>query len=375
MEKIIFGMTSLTLGGAERVLVDIANRLVDKFDVTIFTLYSGGELEKQLDKKIHVKSLYDKTYKDLTKIEKIMVPLSVLFNKERIYKNYVDNDNYVAQIAFLEGAITRIFSVKSKNNAKKIAWVHNDMSQVFGKSIKAKIKRIIDRNAYEKYDILAFVSVDNLDKFNKFYDDMLLPHEKVIKNYINAERILKLSKEQYNNVFDNKEVNILQVSRLVEQKAIDRLIQVHAKLIKEGVKHHIYIIGDGPLENKLKEQITNNNVQKSFTLLGAQKNPYPYIKNADAFCLFSYFEGYPMVVEESKILNKFIAVTNTSAREVLFDYSENSMIVENTEEGIEKAIKFIVKNKSKILQKNINYIYENNKIIDKIVKVIKEENA
>ena len=163
MKKIIFGITSLTLGGAERVLIDLANKLVEKFDITIFTLYTNGELEKELDERIHLKSLYNKRYKDLNKKERVLIPVSVLFNKRKIYKNYVDDNDYIAQIAFLEGAITRIFSVKSKHNTKKIAWIHNDISKVFGKSIKAKIKRIVDRNAYEKYDLLAFVILDILD--------------------------------------------------------------------------------------------------------------------------------------------------------------------------------------------------------------------
>ena len=161
MNKIIFGITSLTLGGAERVLVDIANKLVEKFDITIFTIYNNGELEKELDDKIHKISLYDKQYKELTRKEKILIPISVLFNKKKIFREYIDNKNYVAQIAFLEGAITRIFSVKSKNNSKKIAWIHNDISKVFGKNIKSKIKRIIDRNIYEKYDelILSLIHI------------------------------------------------------------------------------------------------------------------------------------------------------------------------------------------------------------------------
>ena len=46
MEKILFGITSLTLGGAERVLVDLANELSKKYEVTIFTIYANGELEK-----------------------------------------------------------------------------------------------------------------------------------------------------------------------------------------------------------------------------------------------------------------------------------------------------------------------------------------
>ena len=65
MKKIIFGITSLTLGGAERVLVDIVNKLCNEYDITIFTIYSGGELEKQLSEKVTLKSLYNKQYSSL----------------------------------------------------------------------------------------------------------------------------------------------------------------------------------------------------------------------------------------------------------------------------------------------------------------------
>ena len=40
IKKILFGITSLTLGGAERVLVDISNKLSEKYDITIFLLES-----------------------------------------------------------------------------------------------------------------------------------------------------------------------------------------------------------------------------------------------------------------------------------------------------------------------------------------------
>lgn len=65
MKKILFGITGLTLGGAERVLVDIANKLCEKYEITIFTLYSGGELEKQLSQKVKLKTLYTKQYSQL----------------------------------------------------------------------------------------------------------------------------------------------------------------------------------------------------------------------------------------------------------------------------------------------------------------------
>lgn len=376
MKKIIFGITGLTLGGAERVLVDISNRLVKNYDVTIFTIYAKGELEKELDSRIHLISLYNFRYDEIKGIQKKLIPLKVLLNKKKIFQNYIDNDDYFAQIAFLEGAITRIFSVKSKKNTNKIAWIHNDISKVFGKGIKSKIKRILDRNVYEKYDTLAFVSMDNLDKFNKVYDDMDLPHETVINNYINSERILKLAEEKMTEedeeLFDVKEPTFVQVSRLVEQKAVDRLIKVHSKLIKEGCKHRFIIIGDGPLKEKLESQVLEEGVSDSFKLVGAKVNPYPYIKKADYLCLFSKFEGYPMVIEEGKILRKYIFATNTATREALINYPKYNQIVDNSEEGIEKAIKFAIKNKNKTQTMDNQYVYDNDKIINKIIKIIDE---
>lgn len=372
MKKIIFGITGLTLGGAERVLVDISNRLVEKYDVTIFTIYANGELEEELDKRVHRISLYDFKYSQLQGMKKKIIPLKVLFNKKKIFNKYIDNEEYFTQIAFLEGPVTRIFSVKSKNGANKIAWIHNDMSKVFGKGIKSKIKRVIDRNIYEKYDTLAFVSIDNLDKFNKLYDDMDLPHETVINNYINSERILKLAKEPIEDVFKKEDVNIVQVSRLVEQKAIDRLIRVHSKLMKKGFKHKIFIVGDGPLKEKLEKQIEELGIKDSFILLGAKQNPYPYIQNADYFGLFSNFEGYPMVIEEAKILRKYILATNTATREALINYSKFSQIVDNNEEGIEQAIKFAISNKVNVKKMQNSYTYDNDRIINKITKIIDE---
>lgn len=376
MKKIIFGITGLTLGGAERVLVDVSNRLVKNYDVTIFTIYAKGELEKELDSRIHLISLYNFRYDAIKGIQKKLIPLKVLLNKKKIFKNYIDNDDYFAQIAFLEGAITRIFSVKSKKNTNKIAWIHNDISKVFGKGIKSKIKRILDRNVYEKYDTLAFVSMDNLDKFNKVYDDMDLPHETVINNYINSERILKLAEEKMpeedEELFNVKEPTFVQVSRLVEQKAVDRLIKVHSKLMKEGYKHRFIVIGDGPLKEKLESQVLEEGVSDSFKLIGARVNPYPYVKKADYLCLFSKFEGYPMVIEEGKILKKYILTTNTATREALINYPKYNQIVDNSEEGIEKAIKFAIKNKNKVQTMDNQYVYDNDKIINKIIKIIDE---
>jgi glycosyltransferase involved in cell wall biosynthesis len=366
MKKIVFGITSLTLGGAERVLVDITNRLSDKYDITIFTIYHHGEFEKDVSSKITLKSLYQKEYQKLNKLQKIFIPLNLLLFKKAIYKKNIKKD-YDVEISFLEGPITRLFSVKNKNT-RKIAWIHNDISLVFGKGLKAKLKRFLDRRLYNKYQDLIFVSKDNLERFNKVYD--ATAYKRVIYNYIDCEKVIEKSKETMDMVYQEGRTNFLTVARLVEQKAIDRLINVHARLIKEGLTHNVYIIGDGPLKDKLEKQVTEAKVSDTCIFLGKRSNPYPYIKNADYFCLLSYFEGYGMVLEEAKILDKFILITDTAAREAVSGY-EKVKIFDNTEEGIYQGIRKILTEKPNYKEQT-KIRYNNEKILEQIIELIGE---
>ena len=86
MKKVLFGITSLGFGGAERVLVDIANKLCNEYNINIFTIYAYGEMEKQLNSNVNVKSLINKKYEELTKLEKIIVPIKIMLSRKHIYK-------------------------------------------------------------------------------------------------------------------------------------------------------------------------------------------------------------------------------------------------------------------------------------------------
>lgn len=367
MKKILFGITSLTIGGAERVLVDLANELCNDYDITIFTIYPNGEFEKSLSNKIKLKSLYSKRYNELSKIQKVFVPLKVWINKNQIYNKYI-KENFDVEIAFLEGPITRLISVRN-SGTKKVAWIHNDISRVFGNNLKSKIKRHIDEKIYNKFDELVFVSKDNKKSFEKIYKNNAVKKE-IIYNYINSENILKKSNDEIPEIFAEDELNFVTVARLVEQKGIDRLIRVHSKLIKENLKHKIWVIGDGPEYKKLESLVDSNNVKDTFKLLGKRENPYPYIKKADYFCLLSYFEGYGMVLEEAKILGKDILITNTAAREAVEGY-EYATIIENNENDIYKVLKEkILKGKDTINKSEKTKDYNNEDIIQKIKNIL-----
>lgn len=333
MKKVLFGITSLTIGGAERVLVDLTNKLCEEYDITILTIYDNGELKKQLNNKIKVVSLYDKQYSEMSKFKKIKISLDLMFKAKM-------PSGYDVEIAFLEGPITRLFSKDSRT--KKIAWVHNDISKVFGNGIKAKIKKWLDKRIYQKYDKIIFVSNENKIDFNKVYGNLKkgkkMIKQDVIRNYLDYNNVIEKSKENVNLPYNKNDINIVSVCRLVEQKAIDRFINVHAKLEQDGIHSKVYIVGDGPLRYNLQKQIDKLGATENFYLLGPKENPYPYIKNADYFCLLSYYEGYGMVLEEAKILNKPIIITDTAARESTYGY-EKGVILENTENKIYEGLK------------------------------------
>ena len=306
----------------------------------------------------------DKSYLQLNKFQrKIGMPLKVLLFKNNIAKKQLKG-KYDVEIAFLEGPITRIFSYKNKN-VKKIAWIHNDISQVFGKGIKSKLKRILDNKIYSKYDKLIFVSKDNMLKFNEIYPDINVDKQ-VIYNYIDKEKVLRKAENGQDIKFDEDVINFVTVTRLVEQKAIDRLIKVHKKLIDKGYYHKIYVIGDGPEREKLENLVKANDIDETFLLLGKKENPYPYIKNATYFCLLSKFEGYGMVIEEAKILNKSIIITDTAAREALANY-KNSKILDNTEEGIYDGLKKSIENNP---QESETEVYDNENIIEELKNIL-----
>jgi len=364
LKKLLFGITSLTIGGAERVLVDLANELCEKYEITIFTIYPNGEFEKSLSPKVKLKSLYNKQFKELNKIQKVLIPLRVWLQQKSIYQKHIKND-YDVEIAFLEGAITRLFSVKNSQTTK-IAWIHNDISKVFGNNLKSKIKTNVDKKIYSKYDKLIFVSDDNLKKFEEVYKNNV--EKQVIYNYLNKDMVIEKSNEKPDVEFNENNINFVTVARLVQQKALDRLIKVHSQLIKNGYNHNFYIVGEGPEKENLQKMINDNNVQETFKLLGKRENPYPYIKQADYFCLLSHFEGYGMVLEEAKILNKYILITDTAAREVVRDY-KNSQVFENSEDGIYNGLKNNI-NKKQIT--NTQTDYNNKHIIEKIIELVGE---
>lgn len=363
MKKILFAITSLTLGGAERILVDVANELVNKYNITILTIYDKGEFLKELDERIKVISIFDSSFKDTNKLSrlKLSTSLQIPFLNKKIYNKYINN-NYDLEIAFLEGPATWLLS-ESKN--RKIAWVQNDISNTFGSGFNAKFKKLVNIRMYKKYNQIILVSNHNKIIFDNEFKSVLVP-TKVIYNYRSSKDVIKKANQELVTL-KHDHPSFVSVVRLHKQKAVDRLVKVHKRLLKNGFKHYIYILGDGPERSKIESLIDELHVKDTFILLGQKTNPYPYCKEADYFILASLYEGYPTIVTENKILNKFILTTNTSSKEAVENYP-NKVIMDNNEDGIYDVMKEVIAKKPK----TINPVNTCNTSINQIEDLIKE---
>lgn len=296
-KKIIFGITSLSIGGAERVLVDIVKELQNVYDITVFTIYGNGEFEKELKgTNVKLKTIFKKQREEYGYIARKIVTTIYRCFYNIIYELHIKNI-YDIEVAFLEGPITRLFA--NSSNANKIAWVHTNMSLYYETTKYSKRKRKIDEKIYERYNTIVFVSKDSREDFIKTFPNNNI-RKKVIYNFIDQKRIERKSREIEPYEIEPNIPSIVVVARLTKAKALDRLIEVHKRLIKDRIMHNIYIIGDGEERKNLEEKIKEYGIKKSFILLGKKENPYPYILKAKYFGLFSYAEGYRFSVRRSK---------------------------------------------------------------------------
>ncbi len=336
MKKIVFGITSLTIGGAEKVLVDLANTLTDKYKVTILTIYNDEELKKELNEKVKVISIKKLNYKTSSFVTKKR--LGLLFRTkyycQKIYNKYI-KDKYDIEVAFLEGPITNLFSISK--NKKLYSFIHTDLTKHYSIDRCQKLIKI-----YEKYQKTVFVSEESKVNFSNIANNNISGDKlKVVYNYFDPERIIVKAQEQLKLPFNKDKINFLVVGRLVEAKGYERLIEVHKK-ISDKYNYEIFVIGEGPLKDQLSLKIKANKLTNSFHFIGKKDNPYPYIENCDYLLIPSIYEGYSMVAKEGIVLNKYILATKTGVVEALKGYP-NYSICENDENSLLKLLEETLK--------------------------------
>ncbi len=134
--------------------------------------------------------------------------------------------------------------------------------------------------------------------------------QSVIKIYnpIDREDTLKKADIEVNDYpFNNDLPTFVTVGTVYPQKGYDRLLNVHKKLIDEGLKHQLLIIGDGYDFNVIQEQLNQLGLQATAKMLGFSSNPYPYMKKRIFIsCLPDMKDSLPSLQRHLFSINLFL---------------------------------------------------------------------
>lgn len=302
MKKVVVYGYTMDMGGAERALVNILNILVKHYEVDLVLLKAQGILMDNIPKSVNVIEIRKNIF------NYALFRYIPYFRKRKIVK--ITKTKYDMAIAFMEGrAATWLIDMKS--DCKKIAWIHNDVNKF---DIGISEKEI--KNTYSKVDKIVVVSKQSRDSFIEKYN---IDEEKVevIYNLIDEENIIKKSKLEK---IKKDKFTFINVAKMRHQKRHDRLIEAASILKNEGYDFNLWLIGNGPLENEIKNKVKELNMEDCITLYGLKENPFPYIKASDYFVMSSDHEGYPLSLLESLILKTPVISTDVSgAREILKD--------------------------------------------------------
>ena len=95
------------------------------------------------------------------------------------------------------------------------------------------------------------------------------------------------------------DIMILSVGRLVPEKAQQNLVKAAAVLKERHPEYRFFIAGEGPCREMLERQISGSGIQDSFCLLGSRSDVGRLLNAADLFVLYSDTEGMPVSLMEA----------------------------------------------------------------------------
>lgn len=337
MLKVLFFIPNLAHGGAERVLVNLVNHMDHKkFDITVQTMFDTGIYRNKLNKKVKYIGGFPWYFKGNTLVYKLFTP-------KQLYKIYI-KDEYDIIISYLEGPSARVVSGCDNPKTKLINWMHIELeneeyaTHVFRNMSEAQ-------KCYEKFDRIECVSETVKESFNKMFK-VSVPVE-VIYNTVETDVIKKKAEELIEDIdFKSDEINIISVAKLMESKGYDRLIRIQKRLLNDGFRTHVYIVGKGEELKHLEKLIEDNDIKNTWTFIGFKNNPYKYVKNADLYVCSSRKEGFSTAVTEALIVGTPVVSTNCSGAKELLGYNnEYGIVTDNNEDALYEGIKKLISNK------------------------------
>lgn len=334
MTKIAFLIHDLSVGGAEKVLVNLVNNMDQtKFDISVIALFGGGVNEQFLKSYIHYRAVFPKAIPGNSHLMKLLSPgqLHRLCIKER----------YDIEVSYLEGPSARIVSGCPHKDTKLVSWIHVEQhtQKLAAQSFRSYAESVA---CYSRFDKVICVSEYVKKDFLSIYSQ--LQDVQVLYNTNETAQIIEQMNEPIEDQsFDNNDIKLCGVGKIVPVKGFDKMARIHCRLRKEGYPIHSYVLGVGDDREKIEQYLREQGEENSFTFLGYQTNPYKYVHHCDLFVCASIAEGFSTAATEALIVGTSVCTTDVSGmKEMLGEHDEYGIVTENNEEALYQGIKRLV---------------------------------
>ena len=358
-KKILFVAQNLRMGGAQTSLINLLNELLmkDEYQIDLFA-FAPGELSSQVPKKVNLQYGNKKLRLIATPFSaviqsknliNILLRLYMMFRVRivgskklytEVFKKCKINDKYDAAISYFNDVPnnyfnqgTNLYVAEFTDAEEKVAWIHTDpVASGFDKEYCKEIYK-----AFHKIVCVSKAVKEKMDYMLPEYSDKTM----VVYNKFNKEALQSLA-DEYKVDVDKSKFNIVTVARIDNaSKRINEIVKMCFKLKQEGICNFCWrIVGDGPDIVSNKKTAKQLRVEDLVIFEEERINPYPFIKSADLFALYSAYEGYPMVIGEALILNvPVLSKEYAAAKEQI--PQEKGYIAKSDEEFYEKLKEYI----------------------------------
>lgn len=352
-KKLIFITEALWIGGIETALVNLLNRLdYNRFDVTCLVLRDSLDVADRITPQCRLivsdrqhKVTFPKGYgckrlynimeepQNAAKFRRLIwYALRVVFRaaEARCYASYVKKqlkgEHFDTAVIYSDRAAET--AVRAVSADRFLMFYHHG----------AMRREYHDSYGYRKADKVIAVSpalAEKLRAYRSKYADKIIS----VNNIIDIDGVREKGLDIPTVKFSADCFNIVSCGRLSHAKGMDIAVDACAKLVADGFTgFHWYIVGGGPEESALREQIMRLGLEDCVSLLGMQSNPYPYIRCADLYVQPSRFEAFGLTIREAQVLAVPVLSTRTDGSAELISDGETGLLCESDADSIAAAI-------------------------------------
>lgn len=270
-------------GGGERVAVSLANELTKKYEVHLIGITTKqSDLFFGINSQVKYSNFFD---------HRVRLSKNILKISKMLKKYFLDNE---IEVAFGIGIFSNIFlSLSGIGISTKVVLCDHTNSITANRELSKKVQRYVGTKLADK--IITLTQED---------------HKNYIRKYgISENRIAYIYNWKENRLsnipYNDESTKIVTVGRFDYQKGYDYLIQVAKKVLAKMPDWTWEIYGSGKQDevDKIRDLITENDLQDKLVIKGLEKNQDLIYGDKGIYVMTSRYEGLPLVLLEAQQYN------------------------------------------------------------------------